>query len=100
MGGGPDATVRVGVAGGVGVGGVEGVEVMEAVAVTIWIPRSDQSDVAVGDSFSVVGGPVGRASVGDVAGTVSTVQAVRKSNRDRRRRRPVKCSPGGGVRSS
>ncbi len=42
-----------------------------------------RSAVPVGDAISVFGGPVGRASAGDVAGAVPTVQAVSRSNKDR-----------------
>ena len=51
----------------------------EADAVSVLV----RSAVPVGDAISAVGDPAGRASVGEVAGTVSTVQAVRISNRDR-----------------
>ncbi len=78
-------TAGVAVAGGVGVGAAETVEVGEAFGVGEADPVSVivRSGVPVGDAFSVVGGPIGRASVGDVAGAGSTVQAMRKSNRDR-----------------
>ncbi len=79
-------TAGIVVAGGVGVGAVETVEVGEAFGVGEVDPVSVivRSGVPVGDAFSsVVGGPAGRAAIGDVAGAVSTVQAVRISNRDR-----------------
>ncbi len=84
-GGGSGITPGVAVAGGVGVGAIETVEVGEAFGVgeADTVSVIVRSGVAVGDAFSVVGGPIGRASVGDVAGAGSTVQAMRKSNRDR-----------------
>ncbi len=42
-----------------------------------------RSAVPVGNAISAVGDPAGRASVGDVAGVVSRLQAVRRSNKDR-----------------
>ncbi len=66
-------TAGIVLAGGVAVG----VTTREGVSVLV------RSAVPVGDAISAVGDPAGRASVGDVAGTVSTVQAVRISNRDR-----------------
>ena len=74
-------TIREGEGDGVG-SGVEADEDFgegEADTVSVIV----RSGVPVGDAISAVGDPTGRASVGDIAGTVSAVQAVRISNRDR-----------------
>ena len=90
MGGGPVITaggVAVGVTTreGEGDGGGSGVEAVEdfgegeADTVSVLV----RSAVAVGDAISAVGDPVGRVPVGDVAGVVDSLQAVRRSNKDR-----------------